>query len=107
MDLQNMLVHTLRKVKGLLSTLISGNEYTYTTRRVVERRVRRDDPPRYIQEEFASEWAEVPIPELDDASYAQRLEEEERYQRSRATELPEQHEGMGRKCEEIPDPWFN
>ena len=102
-----MLVHTLRKVKGLLSTLISGNEYTYTTRRVVERRVRRDDPPRYIQEEFASEWAEVPIPELDDASYAQRLEEEERYQRSRATELPEQHEGMGRKCEEIPDPWFN
>ena len=80
---------------------------TRTTRRVVERGVRRDDPPRYIQEEFASEWAEVPIPELDDASYAQRLEEEERYQRSRATELPEQHEGMGRKCEEIPDPWFN
>ena len=102
-----MLARTLRKVKGLLSTLISGNEYTYTTRRVVERRVRRYDPPRYIQEEFASEWAEVPIPELDDASYAQRLEEEERYQRSRATELPEQHEGMGRKCEEIPDPWFN
>ena len=80
---------------------------TRTTRRIVERGVRRDDPPRYIQEEFASEWAEVPIPELDDASYAQRLEEEERYQRSRATELPEQHEGMGRKCEEIPDPWFN
>ena len=80
---------------------------TRTTRRIVERGVRRDDPPRYIQEEFASEWAEVPIPELDDASYAQRLEEEERYQRSRATRLPEQHEGMGRKCEEIPDPWFN
>ena len=102
-----MLARTLRKVKGLLSTLISGNEYTYTTRRVVERRVRRDDPPRYIQEEFASEWAEVPIPELDDASYAQRLEEEERYQRSRATELPEQHEGMGRKHKEIPDPWLD
>ena len=102
-----MLARTLQKVKGSLSTLTSGNEYTYTTRRVVERRIRRDDPPRYIQEEFASEWAEVPIPELDDASYAQRLEEEERYQRSRATELPEQHEGMGRKCEEIPDPWFN
>ena len=80
---------------------------TRTTRRVVERGVRRYDPPRYIQEEFASEWAEVPIPELDDASYAQRLEEEERYQRSRATELPEQHEGMGRKCEEIPDPWLD
>ena len=80
---------------------------TRTTRRVVERGVRRYDPPRYIQEEFASEWAEVPIPELDDASYAQRLEEEERDKRSRATRLPEQHEGMGRKCEEIPDPWFN
>ena len=80
---------------------------TRTTRRIVERGVRRDDPPRYIQEEFASEWAEVPIPELDDASYAQRLEEEERDRRSRATRLPEQHERMGRKCEEIPDPWFN
>jgi len=80
---------------------------TRTTRRVVERRVPRYEGSRYIQQEFADEWAEVPIPELDDASYAQRLEEEERYQRSRATELPEQHEGMGRKCEEIPDPWFN
>ena len=104
-----MLVRTLRKVKGLLLTITSifNDPYRTTTRRVVERRVRRDDPPRYIQEEFASEWAEVPIPELDDASYAQRLEEEERYQRSRATELPEQHEGMGRKYKEIPDPWLD
>ena len=104
-----MLALTLRKVKGLLLTITSifNDPYRTTTRRVVERRVQRDDPPRYIQEEFASEWAEVPIPELDDASYAQRLEEEERYQRSRATELPEKHEGMGRKCEEIPDPWFS
>jgi hypothetical protein len=80
---------------------------TRTTRRIVERGVRRNDPPRYIQEEFASEWAEVPIPELDDASYAQRLEEEERIRRARATRLPEQHERMGRKHKEIPDPWFN
>ena len=80
---------------------------TRTTRRVVERGVLRYDPPRYIQEEFASEWAEVPIPELDDASYAQRLEEEKRYQRPRATRLPEQHEGMGRKYKEIPDPWLD
>ena len=79
---------------------------TRTTRRLA-RGVQRDDPPRYIQEQFASEWAEVPVTELDDASYVQRLEEEERDRRSRATELPEQHEGMGRKCEEIPDPWFN
>ena len=94
---------------GIINSIknLFNDPYTTTTRRVVARRVRRDDPPRYIQEEFASEWAEVPVPELDDASYAQRLEEEERYQRSRATELPEQHEGMGRKCEEIPDPWFN
>ena len=80
---------------------------TRTTRRIVERGVRRNDPPRYILEEFASEWAEVPIPELDDASYAQRLEEEERYQRPRTTRLPEQHEGMGRKHKEIPDPWLD
>ena len=45
--------------------------------------------------------------ELDDASYVQQLEEEERIRRSRATRLPEQHEGMGRKYKEIPDPWFN
>ena len=80
---------------------------TRTTRRVVERRVPRYEDSRYIQQEFADEWAEVPRTELDDASYVQRLEEEERDRRSRATELPEQHEGMGRKCEEIPDPWFN
>ena len=80
---------------------------TRTTRRVVERRVPRYESPRQIQQEFADEWAEIPVTELDDASYAQRLEEEERYQRSRATELSEQHERMGRKCEEIPDPWFN
>jgi len=86
---------------------IFNDPYRTTTRRVVERRVQRDDPPRYIQEQFASEWSEVPIPELDDASYVQRLEEEERIRRTRATELPEQHEGMGRKCKEIPDPWFN
>ena len=109
MDLQLMLARTLRKVKGLLSTITSiNNEYgTRTTRRVVERRVPRYESPRQIEQRFADEWAEIPVTELDDASYAQRLEEEERYQRSRATELPEQHEGMGRKCEEIPDPWFN
>ena len=80
---------------------------TRTTRRVVERRVPRYEDSRYIQQEFADEWAEVPRTELDDASYVQRLEEEERDQRSRATELPEQHERMGRKYKEIPDPWFD
>ena len=80
---------------------------TRTTRRVVERRVPRYEDSRYIQQEFADEWAEVPRTELDDASYVQRLEEEERYQRSRATELPEQHERMGREYKEIPDPWLD
>tara|TARA_B100000945_G_scaffold152130_1_gene122072 strand:- start:109 stop:405 length:297 start_codon:yes stop_codon:yes gene_type:complete len=94
---------------GLINNIrrIFNDPYTRTTRRVVERRVRRYDPSRYIQEEFASEWAEVPVSELDDASYAQRLEEEKRYQRSRATELSEQHEGMGREYKEIPDPWLD
>ena len=73
----------------------------------MERRVPRYESPRQIEQRFADEWAEVPIPELDDASYAQRLEEEERDKRSRATRLPEQHEGMGRKHKEIPDPWLD
>ena len=94
-------------LRKILSLILNYDRYSYTTRRVVERRVPRYESPRQIQQEFADEWAEIPVTELDDASYAQRLEEEERYQRSRATELPEQHEGMGRKCEEIPDPWFN
>tara|TARA_B100001778_G_scaffold275897_1_gene239041 strand:- start:114 stop:371 length:258 start_codon:yes stop_codon:yes gene_type:complete len=44
---------------------------------------------------------------LDDASYVQRLEEEERNRRSRTTRLPEQYEGMGRINQEIPDPWWD
>ena len=79
---------------------------TRTTRRLA-RRIPRDETPRQIPEQFADEWAEIPVTELDDASYVQRLEEEERIRRTRATELPEQHEGMGRKYKEIPDPWFN
>ena len=73
----------------------------------MERRVPRYEDSRYIQQEFADEWAEVPRTELDDASYVQRLEEEERIRRARATKLSEQHERMGRKYKEIPDPWFN
>ena len=80
---------------------------TRTTRRVVERRVPRYESPRQTEHRIADEWTEESIPELVDASDAQRLEEEERYQRSRATELPEQHEGMGRKYKEIPDPWLD
>ena len=75
--------------------------------RKLARGIRWHDAPRQTETRFVEEWTEKSIPKLVDAGYAQRLEEEERYQRSRATELPEQHEGMGRKCEEIPDPWFN
>ena len=82
-----------------------GEMFRYVRR--LAKRIRRNDATRQIEERFAGEWTEESIPKLVDASNAQRLEEEERYQRSRATELPEQHEGMGRKCEEIPDPWFN
>ena len=96
----------LRKILSLVFNY-DPRYSTRTTRRVVERRVPRYESPRQTEYRIAEEWTEESIPELDDASYAQRLEEEERYQRSRATELPEQHEGMGRKCEEIPDPWFN
>ena len=80
---------------------------TRTTRRVVERRVPRYESSRQTQQRIADEWTEESIPELVDASDAQRLEEEERYQRPRTTRLPEQHERMGRKYKEIPDPWLD
>ena len=96
-------------LRKILSLVLNYDERyrTRTTKRLVERRVPRYENPREVPEEFASEWSEVPVTELDDASYVQRLEEEERDRRSRATRLPEQHEGMGRKCKEIPDPWLN
>ena len=80
---------------------------TRTTRRVVERRVPRYESPRQTPERIVDEWPEEFIPELDNASDVQRLEEEERYQRPRTTRLPEQHERMGRKHKEIPDPWLD
>ena len=80
-----------------------GEMFRYVRR--LARRIRRDDAPRQIQERFAEEWTEESIPKLVDASNAQRLEEEERNQRPRTTRLPEQHEGVGRKYQEIPDPW--
>tara|TARA_B100000925_G_C21857731_1_gene408607 strand:+ start:435 stop:725 length:291 start_codon:yes stop_codon:yes gene_type:complete len=94
-------------LKKILSLVFNYDERyrTRTTRRLVERRVPRYEESRYLPEEFASEWSEVPVTELDDASYVQRLEEEKRDQRSRTTRLPEQHEGMGTVNQEIPDPW--
>ena len=94
-------------LRKILSKVFNYDRYTYTTRRVVERRVPRYEDPRQVQQRTSREWTEESCPELDDASYAQRLEEEERYQRSRTTRLPEQHEGMGRKYKEIPDPWLD
>jgi len=74
--------------------------------RRLARRIRRDDAPRQIQERFTEEWTEESIPKLVDASNAQRLEEEERDQtRSRTTRLSEQSERVGKKYQEIPDPW--
>jgi len=81
-----------------------GEMFRYVRR--LARRIRRDDVSRKIQERFAEEWTEESIPKLVDAGYAQRLEEEERDQtRSRTTRLSEQHERVGRKYQEIPDPW--
>ena len=73
--------------------------------RRLAKRIRRNDSTRQIEERFAGEWTEESIPKLVDASNAQRLEEEERNQRSRTTRLSEQHEGVGGKHQEIPDPW--
>ena len=81
-----------------------GEMFRYVRR--LARRIRRDDATRQIQERFTEEWTEESIPKLVDASNAQRLEEEERDQtRSRTTRLSEQSERVGKKYQEIPDPW--
>ena len=92
---------------GIINSIknLFNDPYRTTTRRVVARRVPRYEIPRQTPERIVDEWSEEFIPELDNASDVQRLEEEERYQRPRTTELPEQHEGVGRKYQEIPDPW--
>ena len=95
----------LRKILSLV--LNYDPRYSTRTTRRLARRVPRYESPRQTPERIVDEWSEEFIPELDNASDVQRLEEEERYQRSRATELSEQHERMGREYKEIPDPWFN
>ena len=72
---------------------------TRTTRRLVERRVPRYESPRQTPERIVDEWSEEFIPELDNASDVQRLEEEERYQRSRTTELSVKSGGVLQKTE--------
>ena len=90
-------------VRVYLHKFYGGEMFRYVRR--LAKRIRRNDATRQIEERFAGEWTEESIPKLVDASNAQRLEEEERDQRSRTTKLSEQHEGVGRKYQEIPDPW--
>ena len=83
---------------------------TRTTRRLA-RRVPRYESSRQTSERIVDEWPEEFIPELDNASDAQRLEEEERYQRPRTSQLPVEPEGVLPEPERprnlIPDPWEN
>ena len=94
---------------GIINSIknLFNDPYRTTTRRVVARRVPRYETPRQTPERIVDEWPEEFVPELDNASDVQRLEEEERYQRPRTTRLPEQHERMGREYKEIPDPWLD
>ncbi len=84
---------------------------TRTTRRIVERGVPRYESSEYDADRMFEEWTEESFPELDDASYAQRLEEEERYSGTRSTQLPIKSEGVPSADERsrnlIPDPWIN
>jgi len=77
----------------------------------VETRVPRYESPRQSQHRTVDEWTEEFSPELDDASYAQRLEEEEGDYRTRPTQLPVQPEGLPSTAKRprnlIPDPWEN
>jgi hypothetical protein len=93
-------------LRRILSQVFNyDSAYRTRTVRRVARRVPRYESSEYDADRMFEEWTEESFPELDDASYAQRLEEEERNQGSRTTRLPEQHEGVGRKHQEIPDPW--
>jgi len=77
----------------------------------VARRIPRYESPRQTEHRIADEWPEEFSPELDDAGYAQRLEEEERYQRPRTTQLPVEPPRVlpeeQRPRNLIPDPWEN
>ena len=100
-------------IKKTISRIFLGDPRyrTTTTRRVVERRVPRYETPRQVQQRTSREWAEESGSELDDASYVQRLEEEERYQRPRTPQLPVEPERIFREEQRprnlIPDPWEN
>ena len=98
-------------LRKILSLILNYDRYTYTTRRVVERRIPRYESSRQIKQRIADEWTEESIPELVDASDAQRLEEEERYQRPRTTRLPVEPPRVlpeeQRPRNLIPDPWEN
>tara|TARA_B100000530_G_C15927481_1_gene475538 strand:+ start:890 stop:1183 length:294 start_codon:yes stop_codon:yes gene_type:complete len=96
-------------LRRILSLVLNYDQRyrTRTTKRLVERRVPRYESSWETSDRTVEEWSEESLSELDSSSYVQRLEDEERDRRSRTTRLSEQHEGMGRKCEEIPDPWLN
>ena len=73
------------------------------------RRVPRHESSWQTQQRIADEWTEESRSELVDASDAQRLEEEERYQRPRTSQLSvkskrvlSETKGSG---DIIPDPW--
>ena len=94
-------------IKWIWNFLLKLWNWGLDDRPKLARRVPRYEIPRQTPERIVDEWSEEFIPELDNASDVQRLEEEERYQRPRTTRLPEQHERMGREYKEIPDPWLD
>ena len=100
-------------IKKTISRIFLGDPRyrTTTTRRVVERRVPRYESPRQTPRRIVDEWPEEFVPELDNASDVQRLEEEERYQRPRTPQLPVEPERIFREEQRprnlIPDPWEN
>jgi|ETNmetMinimDraft_21_1059911.scaffolds.fasta_scaffold00028_56 hypothetical protein len=93
----------LRKILSLVSS------YDRRFFAWLEGRVSRHESLEYDADRMFEEWTEESFPELDDASYAQRLEEEERDQGSRTTQLPVEPPRVlqtnQRPRNLIPDPW--
>ena len=77
----------------------------------MERGVPRYESSRQTEHRIADEWTEESCPELVDASYAQRLEEEEGYYDPRTTQLSVKSQRVFPTTERprdlIPDPWYD
>ena len=92
-----------RMLKKILSLVLNYDRKLF---RWLEEGIPRYEKTEHLSRKPTNQWSEVPLTELDNASYASGLEKDERNStRTRTTRLSKQHERVGRVNQEIPDPW--